>query len=195
MLSGTTPGGPKAFLMPADGRPDVARATLREYVENALEPDVRSRARRPDVAHRERTAQRFEPGRRRPQRGQGSTRTTASARLPHRRSSSTATATSSSTRATPSCSPRGSRTSASRCIPAVGTSTCGRSRSGSCRSWRSLRADPRPLIRDMRRRIRPPGSRSTTRRRDRPTLSLTSAPSGSRPASAPARPAATASPR
>ena len=48
VLSGTTPGGPKAFPMP-QRTVDLmlARATLREYVENALEPHAAG-ARRPD---------------------------------------------------------------------------------------------------------------------------------------------------
>ncbi len=61
VLACTTPGGSRAFPMPqrtADLM--LARATLREYVENALEP-----ADRPDLVeqileHRERTAQGFE---------------------------------------------------------------------------------------------------------------------------------------
>ena len=62
VLSGTTPGGPHAFPMP-QRTVDLmlARATLREYVENALEPDVRPELVDRIVAHRERTAQRFEP--------------------------------------------------------------------------------------------------------------------------------------
>ena len=62
VLSGTTPGGPHAFPMP-QRTVDLmlARATLREYVENALEPDVRPELVDRIVEHRERTAQRFEP--------------------------------------------------------------------------------------------------------------------------------------
>lgn len=62
VLSGTTPGGPKAFPMP-QRTVDLmlARATLREYVENALEPDVRPELVDRILAHRERTAQQFEP--------------------------------------------------------------------------------------------------------------------------------------
>ena len=61
VLSGTTPGGPKAFPMP-QRTVDLmlARATLREYVENALEPDIRPELVDRIVAHRERTAQSFE---------------------------------------------------------------------------------------------------------------------------------------
>ncbi len=61
VLACTTPGGPRAFPMP-QRTVDLmlARATLREYVANALEP-----ADRPDLVarileHRERTAQGFE---------------------------------------------------------------------------------------------------------------------------------------
>jgi pimeloyl-ACP methyl ester carboxylesterase len=61
VLSCTTPGGPKAFPMP-QRTVDLmlARATLREYVENALEPDVRPELVDRILAHRERTAQPFE---------------------------------------------------------------------------------------------------------------------------------------
>jgi 3-oxoadipate enol-lactonase len=62
VLACTTPGGPKAFPMP---RRTVelmqARATLREYVENALEPDPRPELVDRILEHRERTAQGFEP--------------------------------------------------------------------------------------------------------------------------------------
>lgn len=62
VLSATTPGGPHAFPMP-QRTVDLmlARASLREYVENALEPDARPDLVDRIVAHRERTAQRFEP--------------------------------------------------------------------------------------------------------------------------------------
>ena len=62
VLACTTPGGPRAYPMP---QPTVdlmlARASLREFTENALAP-----ADRPDLVerilvHRERTAQGFEP--------------------------------------------------------------------------------------------------------------------------------------
>jgi 3-oxoadipate enol-lactonase len=62
VLACTTPGGPRAYPMP---QPTVdlmlARASLREFTENALAP-----ANRPDLVerilvHRERTAQGFEP--------------------------------------------------------------------------------------------------------------------------------------
>ena len=61
VLSCTTPGGPKAFPMP-QRTVDLmlAQATLREYVENALEPDVRPEIVDRILAHRERTAQPFE---------------------------------------------------------------------------------------------------------------------------------------
>ncbi|MCP9485362.1 MAG: alpha/beta hydrolase [Gaiellaceae bacterium MAG52_C11] len=61
VLACTTPGGSRAFPMPQRTVDLIlARASLREYVENALEP-----ADRPDLverilAHRERTAQGFE---------------------------------------------------------------------------------------------------------------------------------------
>jgi pimeloyl-ACP methyl ester carboxylesterase len=62
VLACTTPGGPEAFPMP---RRTVdlmqARATLREYVENALEPDPRPELVDRILEHRERTAQPFEP--------------------------------------------------------------------------------------------------------------------------------------
>jgi pimeloyl-ACP methyl ester carboxylesterase len=62
VLSSTTPGGAKAFPMP-QRTVDLmlARATLREYVENALEPDLRPELVDRILAHRERTAQPFEP--------------------------------------------------------------------------------------------------------------------------------------
>lgn len=62
VLACTTPGGAQAYPMP---RRTVelmqARATLREYVENALEPDARLEIVDRILAHRERTAQGFEP--------------------------------------------------------------------------------------------------------------------------------------
>jgi pimeloyl-ACP methyl ester carboxylesterase len=62
VLACTTPGGPQAFPMP-QRTVDlmVARATLREYVENALEPDARLELVDRILEHRERTAQPFEP--------------------------------------------------------------------------------------------------------------------------------------
>ena len=62
VLSSTTPGGSKAFPMP-QRTVDLmlAQATLREYVENALEPDLRPELVDRILAHRERTAQPFEP--------------------------------------------------------------------------------------------------------------------------------------
>jgi 3-oxoadipate enol-lactonase len=61
VLACTTPGGPQAFPMPQRTVELMqARATLREYVENALEPDARPELVERILAHRERTAQRFE---------------------------------------------------------------------------------------------------------------------------------------
>lgn len=62
VLACTTPGGPQAYPMP-QRTVDLmlARATLREYVENALEPDPRPDLVERILAHRERTAQGFEP--------------------------------------------------------------------------------------------------------------------------------------
>jgi 3-oxoadipate enol-lactonase len=62
VLACTTPGGPEAFPMP-QRTVDLmlARATLREYVENALEPDARPELVERILEHRERTAQPFEP--------------------------------------------------------------------------------------------------------------------------------------
>lgn len=62
VLACTTPGGPKAFPMP-QRTVDLmlARATMREYVENALEPDPRPEIVDRILEHRERTAQPFEP--------------------------------------------------------------------------------------------------------------------------------------
>jgi 3-oxoadipate enol-lactonase len=62
VLACTHPGGPKAFPMP-QRTVDLmaARATMREYVENALDPDPRPELVERIVAHRERTAQPFEP--------------------------------------------------------------------------------------------------------------------------------------
>lgn len=62
VLACTTPGGPQAYPMP-QRTVDLmlARATLREYVENALEPDPRPELAARILAHRERTAQGFEP--------------------------------------------------------------------------------------------------------------------------------------
>ena len=61
VLAATTPGGAKAFPMP---RRTVelmqARASLREYVENALEPDARPEVVDRILEHRERTAQPFD---------------------------------------------------------------------------------------------------------------------------------------
>jgi pimeloyl-ACP methyl ester carboxylesterase len=61
VLACTTPGGPEAFPMP-QRTVDLmlARATMREYVENALEPDPRPELVDRILAHRERTAQPFE---------------------------------------------------------------------------------------------------------------------------------------
>ena len=106
VLACTTPGGPQAFPMP-QRTVDLmlARATLREYVENALEPDPRRELVDRILEHRERTAQGFEPWAAQAAAGAHSTRTTGSAGWPHRRSSSTAPVTSSSTHGTATCSP------------------------------------------------------------------------------------------
>ena len=62
VLAGTTPGGPQAYPVPQRTvELMLARATLREYVENALEPDPRPELVERILAHRERTAQGFEP--------------------------------------------------------------------------------------------------------------------------------------
>lgn len=62
VLACTTPGGPRAFPMPQRTVDlTLARATLREYVENALEPDPRPELVDRILVHRERTAQPFEP--------------------------------------------------------------------------------------------------------------------------------------
>jgi pimeloyl-ACP methyl ester carboxylesterase len=62
VLAATTPGGPKAFPMPQRTVELMqARATLREYVENALEPDPRPELVDRILAHRERTDQGFDP--------------------------------------------------------------------------------------------------------------------------------------
>ena len=62
VLACTTPGGPQAFPMPQRTVELMqARATLREYVQNALEPDPRPELVDRILAHRERTAQGFEP--------------------------------------------------------------------------------------------------------------------------------------
>ena len=62
VLAATTPGGPQAFPMPQRTVELMqARATLREYVENALEPDPRPELVDRILEHRERTAQPFEP--------------------------------------------------------------------------------------------------------------------------------------
>jgi pimeloyl-ACP methyl ester carboxylesterase len=62
VLACTLPGGPQAFPMPQRTVELMqARATLREYVENALEPDPRSELVDRILEHRERTAQSFEP--------------------------------------------------------------------------------------------------------------------------------------
>ena len=61
VLACTTPGGPQAFPMPQRTVELMqARATLREYVENALEPDPRLELVDRILVHRERTAQGFE---------------------------------------------------------------------------------------------------------------------------------------
>ena len=61
VLACATPGGPQAFPMPQRTVELMqARATLREYVENALEPDPRPELVDRILAHRERTAQGFE---------------------------------------------------------------------------------------------------------------------------------------
>jgi pimeloyl-ACP methyl ester carboxylesterase len=61
VLAATTPGGPQAFPMPQRTVELMhARATLREYVENALEPDARPELVDRILVHRERTAQRFD---------------------------------------------------------------------------------------------------------------------------------------
>jgi 3-oxoadipate enol-lactonase len=62
VLACTTPGGAQSYPMPSRTVELMqARATLREYVENALEPDPRRELVDRILAHRERTAQRFEP--------------------------------------------------------------------------------------------------------------------------------------
>ena len=62
VLACTTPGGPQAFPMPQRTVELMqARATLREYVQNALEPDPRPELVERILAYRERTAQGFEP--------------------------------------------------------------------------------------------------------------------------------------
>ena len=62
VLACTTPGGPQAFPMPQRTVELMqARATLREYVANALEPDPRPELVERILEHRERTAQPFEP--------------------------------------------------------------------------------------------------------------------------------------
>jgi pimeloyl-ACP methyl ester carboxylesterase len=61
VLACTTPGGPRAFPMPQRSVDlMLARATLREYIENALEPDPRPELVDRILVHRERTAQPFE---------------------------------------------------------------------------------------------------------------------------------------
>lgn len=62
VLACTTPGGPRAFPMP-QRTVDLmeARTTMREYIENALEPDPRPELVERILEHRERTAQQFEP--------------------------------------------------------------------------------------------------------------------------------------
>jgi pimeloyl-ACP methyl ester carboxylesterase len=61
VLACTTPGGPSAFPMP-QRTVDLmlARASLREFTENALEPGVRPDLVDRILVHRERTAQPFE---------------------------------------------------------------------------------------------------------------------------------------
>jgi pimeloyl-ACP methyl ester carboxylesterase len=62
VLACTTPGGPQAYPMPERTVQLMqARATLREYVENALVPDPRPELVDRILEHRERTAQPFEP--------------------------------------------------------------------------------------------------------------------------------------
>jgi 3-oxoadipate enol-lactonase len=62
VLAATTPGGPKAYPMPARTVELMqARATLEEYVANALEPDPRPELVERILEHRVRTAQPFEP--------------------------------------------------------------------------------------------------------------------------------------
>lgn len=62
VLACTHPGGPKAFPMPQRTVELMeARATMREYVENALEPDPRPELVDRILEHRKRTAQPFEP--------------------------------------------------------------------------------------------------------------------------------------
>ncbi len=61
VLACTTPGGPQAFPTPQRTIDLMhARATLREYIENALEPDARLDIVDRILVHRERTAQGFE---------------------------------------------------------------------------------------------------------------------------------------
>ena len=61
VLACTTPGGPQAFPTPQRTIDLMhARATLREYIENALEPDARLDVVDRILVHRERTAQGFE---------------------------------------------------------------------------------------------------------------------------------------
>lgn len=61
VLACTTPGGARAFPMPqATVELMLARASLREFTENALAPDPRPEVVERILVHRERTAQPFE---------------------------------------------------------------------------------------------------------------------------------------
>jgi 3-oxoadipate enol-lactonase len=61
VLACTTPGGAESFPMPEQTVQLLERrATLREYVENALAPDADPAIVETILAHRERTAQRFD---------------------------------------------------------------------------------------------------------------------------------------
>ena len=142
VLACTTPGGPQAFPMPQRTVELMqARATLREFTENALEPDPRRELVDRILVHRERTAQAFEAWA-----AQAAAGATFDA---HDRLGSLAAPTLvqhgdgdlSSIPATPTCSPRRFRTRASRLSPAAAISSCGRSPRGSSASWRSSCAD------------------------------------------------------
>ena len=139
VLACTTPGGPQAFPMPQRSVDLMqARATLREYVENALEPDPRPELVDRILEHRERTAQRFEPWAAQAAAGAASTRTTGWAASRRRRSSSTATATWSSTRGTADLLVAAIPDARLSVYPGLRPPLhVAGARSGSCASWRS----------------------------------------------------------
>ena len=139
VLACTTPGGPSAFPMPQQTVELMqARATLRQFTENALEPDPR-----PELVDRILRPSRADGAAVRALGGAGGRGCGVRCALPARvaRCADARADGRRRSRRRPAqqrrCSSRRSRTRGSRSSPAPATSSCGRSRSASWPSWRS----------------------------------------------------------